>query len=167
MQSLTHKWWSFVKKTNERILIQYFNCFYNKSISCPNYFAELLELWAQSERDLQRLQHSALLRFLLPAQGLGKAPPRMRSDSAGAAAGRDPRRRQHLSHPQQRSRQPRGHAHGRHPSLGHARHALRHRDHAPLESVQNISDASAYRGLTHLPHSLQNANASTLTKRED
>lgn len=108
--------------------------FRNKNLFYPDFFAELLELWAQSERDVQRLQHSTLLRFLLPAQGLGKAPPRMRSDSAGAATGRDPCHRQLLSHPQQRSRQPRGHAHSCNPSLGHARHALRHRDHAPLES---------------------------------
>lgn len=53
---------------------------------------ELLELWAQSQRDLQRLQHCALLRLLLPAQGLGEAPPRLRADSAGAAGPCRPRR---------------------------------------------------------------------------
>lgn len=37
--------------------------------------AELLELWPQSQRDLQRLQYRTILRFFLPAQGLGAAPP--------------------------------------------------------------------------------------------
>lgn len=41
----------------------------------PHPNLELLELWAQGQRDVQRLQRSALLRLLLPAQGLGEAPP--------------------------------------------------------------------------------------------
>ncbi|XP_053905000.1 protein CBFA2T3 isoform X3 [Malaclemys terrapin pileata] len=44
---------------------------------------ELLELRAQGQRDLQRMQHGPLLRLLLPAQGLGEAPPRLWADSAG------------------------------------------------------------------------------------
>lgn len=60
----------------------------------PAVPAELLELRAQSERDLQRLQHRPLLRLLLPAQGLGEAPPRLRADSAGAAG---PRHRPHTA----------------------------------------------------------------------
>uniref|UniRef100_A0A667FXH9 CBFA2/RUNX1 partner transcriptional co-repressor 2 n=1 Tax=Lynx canadensis TaxID=61383 RepID=A0A667FXH9_LYNCA len=36
---------------------------------------ELLELWPQGQRDLQRLQHRTILRLFLPAQGLGAAPP--------------------------------------------------------------------------------------------
>lgn len=44
--------------------------------------SELLELRAQSERDLQRLQHRPLLRLLLPAQGLGEAPPHLRAEPA-------------------------------------------------------------------------------------
>uniref|UniRef100_A0A9J8CE89 RUNX1 partner transcriptional co-repressor 1 n=1 Tax=Cyprinus carpio carpio TaxID=630221 RepID=A0A9J8CE89_CYPCA len=129
--------------------------------------AELLELRAQGERDMQRLQHGTLLWFLLPAQGLGKAPPRMWPDSAGSAAGRDPRHCQLLGHPQQRCRQPCGHTIRRYSSLGHARHTLRHRDHTTLELKRAILDASADRGLTHLPHSLQNAKSSILTKREN
>uniref|UniRef100_A0A8C5T0B9 CBFA2/RUNX1 partner transcriptional co-repressor 3 n=1 Tax=Laticauda laticaudata TaxID=8630 RepID=A0A8C5T0B9_LATLA len=42
--------------------------------------AELLELRAQGQRDLQRVQHGALLRLLLPAQRLGEAPPRLWTD---------------------------------------------------------------------------------------
>lgn len=38
---------------------------------------ELLELWAQSQRDLQWLQHSALLRRVLSTQGLGDPPRRL------------------------------------------------------------------------------------------
>lgn len=60
---------------------------------CPSIPAELLELRAQSERDLQRLQHRPLLRLLLPAQGLGEAPPRLWADSARAAGPHCPRRR--------------------------------------------------------------------------
>lgn len=60
----------------------------------PAVPTELLELRAQSERDLQRLQHRPLLRLLLPAQGLGEAPPRLRADSAGAAG---PRHRPHTA----------------------------------------------------------------------
>lgn len=45
---------------------------------------ELLELRSQGQRDVQRLQHSTLLRLLLPAQGLGEAPSRMRPRPAGS-----------------------------------------------------------------------------------
>lgn len=37
--------------------------------------AELLELRPEGERDVQRVQHGAVLQFVLPAQGLGDAPP--------------------------------------------------------------------------------------------
>lgn len=39
--------------------------------------SELLELWTQSQRDLQRLQHRSVLWLLLPAQGLGTSPPHL------------------------------------------------------------------------------------------
>lgn len=68
--------------------------------------AELLELRSQSQRDLQRLQHCPVLRLLLPAQGLGEAPPNLRprparpEQAAGSAHGpigsrrcQEPRRR--------------------------------------------------------------------------
>lgn len=35
----------------------------------------MLELWPQSQRDLQWLQYRTILRLFLPAQGLGAAPP--------------------------------------------------------------------------------------------
>lgn len=45
--------------------------------------SELLELRAQGQRDVQWLQRGALLRLLLPAPGLGEAPPRVRPEPAG------------------------------------------------------------------------------------
>lgn len=101
---------------------------------CPS---ELLELRPQSQRDVQRLQHSTLLRLLLPAQGLGEAPSRLWSDAAGpaAAAGwpaagqrpgvRDPRSHQLLClHPEQRNRESGRHPARRHPPLLHPQHPI-------------------------------------------
>lgn len=101
---------------------------------CPS---ELLELRPQSQRDVQRLQHSALLRLLLPAQGLGEAPSRVWSDAAGpaAAAGRpaagerpgvrDPGSHQLLRlHPEQRNRESVRHSARRYPPLIHPQHPV-------------------------------------------
>lgn len=104
---------------------------------CPP--PELLELRPQSQRDVQRLQHGALLRLLLPAQGLGEAPPRLRPNAAGpaaaAAAGRpaaggrprlrDPCPHQLLRlHPEQRDRESGRHPARRHPPLLHPQHPV-------------------------------------------
>lgn len=111
-------------------------------IVCVNFIRvpppELLELWPQSQRDVQRLQHGALLRLLLPAQGLGEAPSRLRPDAAGpaaAAAGRpaaggrpglrDPRPHQLLRlHPEQRDRESGRHPARRDPPLLHPQHPV-------------------------------------------
>lgn len=53
---------------------------------CTRMCLELLELWAQSQRDLQWLQHSALLRRVLSTQGLGDSPRRL-LHSFGQATG--------------------------------------------------------------------------------
>ncbi|XP_050778601.1 protein CBFA2T3 isoform X4 [Gopherus flavomarginatus] len=135
--------------------------------------SKLLELRAQGQRDLQRMQHGPLLRLLLPAQGLGEAPPRLWADSAGPPGlrRRNPFLRgglrsglsstgcggcQHLHHQ-------RGH-HGRQPQrnwLGCC-FALRHASH-PSSSGNGITltdrPASQQRGKKQ--RNLQNVTAAT------
>lgn len=69
--------------------------------SLPTVSPELLELREESQWDVQRLQHSSLLRLLLPTQRLGEAPPRLRPGASGAAGGRRRwwRRRRPPGHP--------------------------------------------------------------------
>lgn len=99
------------------------------------HLSELLELWPQSQWDVQWMQHSTLLWLLLPAQRLGEAPPRLRSDAPGSAAAagwsaaggyprvRDPRPHQLISlHPQQRDWKSGCYPACRYPSLIHSQH---------------------------------------------
>lgn len=60
---------------NTKYLTVKFDVIFYDCTSCM--CLELLELWAQSQRDLQWLQHSALLRRVLSTQGLGDPPRRL------------------------------------------------------------------------------------------
>lgn len=48
----------------------------------------LLELWPQSQRDVQRMQRRPLLRVLLPAQRLGKTSPHLQPGTSSSTQAR-------------------------------------------------------------------------------
>lgn len=138
--------------------------------------AELLELRAQGQRDLQRLQHRPLLRLLLPAQRLGEAPPRLWADSrwgslfgrGGAGRGGSSARGgcgQRLPPRRSRGGQPQRFQLGHGLALRHAGHARASGHGVPLdrrkgkETDQQLSAAAAAAATTSLQMEKTNRRA--------